>query len=130
MLYYYILNLERNKKFKLANLFFLFLLILLNCYDNSFILKQRGLIYYRIILNYSFHLKSNKNAIEILNICIRYDIKYYIIIKNGDLFKIKTYYDKFSKLKNNTKKKGNNKILNLLISYNFKEINNDDFDIN
>ena len=126
MLYYYVLNLERNKKFKLANLFYLFLL---NCFDNSFILRQRGLIYYRIILNYSFHLKSNKNAIEIINICIKYDIKHYKIIKNGDLFKIKTYYDKFNKLKNNTKNKGNNKILNLLIPYNFKEINNDDFDI-
>ena len=126
MLYYYILNLERNKKFKLANLFYLFLL---NTFDNSFILKQRGLIYYRIILNYSFHLKSNKNAIEILNICIKYDIKQYKIIKNGDLFKIKTYYDKLNKIKNNTKNKGNNKILNLLISYNFKEISGDDFDI-
>ena len=39
MLYYYILNLERNKKFKMANLIYLFLL---NCFDNSFILKQRG----------------------------------------------------------------------------------------
>ena len=126
MLYYNILNLERNKKFKLANLFYLFLL---NTFDNSFILKQRGFIYYRIILNYSFHLKSNKNAIEILNICIKYDIKVYNIIKNGDLFKIKTYYDKFNKLKNNTKNKGKNKILNLLIPYNFKGINNDDFDI-
>ena len=126
MLYYYILNLERNKKFKLANLIYLFLL---NCFDNSFILKQRGFIYYRIILNYSFHLKSNKNAIEILNICIKYDIMYYKIIKNGDLFKIKTYYDKFSKLKNNTKNKGNNKILNTLISYDFKSINDDNFDI-
>ena len=126
MLYYFILNLERNKKFKLANLFYLFLL---NTFDNSFILKQRGLIYYRIILNYSFHLKSNKHAIEILNICIKYDIKQYKIIKNGDLFKIKTYYDKLKKIKNNTKNKGNNKILNLLISYNFKEISGDDFDI-
>ena len=126
MLYYNILNLERNKKFKLANLYYLFLL---NTFDNSFILKQRGFIYYRIILNYSFHLKSNKNAIEIINICIKYDIKHYKIIKNGDLFKIKTYYDKLNKLKNNTKNKGNNKILNLLIPYNFKEINNDDFDI-
>ena len=126
MLYYYILNLERNKKFKMANLIYLFLL---NCFDNSFILKQRGLIYYRIILNYSFHLKSNKDAIEILNICIKYDIMHYKIIKNGDLFKIKTYYDKLSKLKNNTKNKGNNKILNLLIPYSFKEINNNDFDI-
>ena len=126
MLYYYILNLERNKKFKMANLIYLFLL---NCFDNSFILKQRGLIYYRIILNYSFHLKSNKDAIEILNICIKYDIMYYKIIKNGDLFKIKTYYDKLSKLKNNTKNKGNNKILNLLMTNSFKEINNNDFDI-
>ena len=126
MLHYYILNLERNKKFKMANLIYIFLL---NCFDNSFILKQRGLIYYRIILNYSFHLKSNKDAIEILNICIKYDIMHYKIIKNGDLFKIKTYYDKFNKLKNNTKNKGNNKILNLLIPYSFKEINNNDFDI-
>ena len=124
MLYYYILNLERNKKFKNANLIYLFLL---NCFNNSFILKQRGFIYYRIILNYSFHLKSNKNAIEILNICIKYDISKYKIIKNGDLFKIKTYYDKFNKQKNNTKNKGNNKILNL-IPYSFKEIN-DNFDI-
>ena len=91
-------------------------------------MKQRGFIYYRIILNYSFHLKSNKNAIEILNICIKYDISKYKIIKNGDLFKIKTYYDKFNKQKNNTKNKGNNKILNLLIPYSFKEIN-DNFDI-
>ena len=126
MLYYYILNLERNKKFKMANLIYLFLL---NCFDNSFILKKRGFIYYRIILNYSFHLKSNKNSIEVLNICLKYDIIQYKIINNGDLFKIKTYYDKLSKLKNNTKNKGNNKILNLLIPYNFKEINNDNFDI-
>ena len=126
MLYYYILNLERNKKFKLANLIYIFLL---NCFDNSFILKQRGFIYYRIILNYSFHLKSNKEAIEILNICIKYDIMQYKIIKSGDLFKIKKHYDKLSKLKNNTKNKGKNKILNLLIPYSFKEINNNDFDI-
>ena len=110
----------------MANLIYLFLL---NCFDNSFILKQRGFLYYRIILNYCFHLKSNKNAIEILNICIKYDIMQYKVIKNGDLFKIKTYYDKLNKLKNNTKNKGNNKILNLLISYDFKEINNNDFDI-
>ena len=116
MLYYYILNLERNKKFKLANLIYIFLL---NCFDNSFILKQRGFIYYRIILNYSFHLKSNKEAIEILNICIKYDIMQYKIIKSGDLFKIKKHYDKLSKLKNNTKNKGKNKILNLLIPYSF-----------
>ena len=125
MLYYFILNLERNKKFKLANLLYIYLL---NCFDNSFILKQRGFMYHRIILNYSFHLKSNKNAIEILNICIKYDIMKYRIIKNGELFKIKTYYDKLNKQKNNTKNKGNNKILNLLIPYSFKEIN-DNFDI-
>ena len=52
----------------------------------------------------------------------------YKIIKNGELFKIKTYYDKLNKLKNNTKNRGNNKILNLLIPYSFKEIN-DNFDI-
>ena len=125
MLYYYILNLERNKKFKMANLVYIFLL---NCFDNSFILKQRGFIYHRIILNYSFHLKSNKNAIEILNICIKYDIMKHKIINNGELFKIKAYYDKLNKQKNNTKNKGNNKILNLLIPYSFKEIN-DNFDI-
>ena len=125
MLYYFILNLERNKKFKLANILYIFLL---NCFDNSFILKQRGFMYHRIILNNSFHLKNNKNAIEILNICIKYDIMKYRIIKNGELFKIKTYYDKLNKQKNNTKNKGNNKILNLLIPYSFKEIN-DNFDI-
>ena len=125
MLYYFILNLERNKKFALANLIYIYLL---NCFHNSFILKQRGFIYHRIILNYSFHLKNNKSAIEILNICIKYDIMKYKIIKNGELFKIKTYYDKLNKQKNNTKNKGNNKILNLLIPYSFKEIN-DNFDI-
>ena len=125
MLYYFILNLERNKKFSLANLIYIYLL---NCFHNSFILKQRGFIYHRIILNYSFHLKNNKRAIEILNICIKYDIMKYKIIKNGELFKIKTYYDKLNKQKNNTKNKGNNKILNLLIPYSFKEIN-DNFDI-
>ena len=125
MLYYFILNLERNKKFNLANLIYIYLL---NCFHNSFILKQRGFIYHRIILNYSFHLKNNKSAIEILNICIKYDIMKYKIIKNGELFKIKTYYDKLNKQKNNTKNKGNNKILNLLIPYSFKEIN-DNFDI-
>ena len=125
LLYYFILNLERNKKFKLANLLYLFLL---NCFDNSFVLKQRGSMYHRIILNNSFHLKNNKSAIEILNICIKYDIKKYKIIKNGELFKIKTYYDKFNKQKNNTKNKGNNKILNLLIPYSFSEIN-ENFDI-
>ena len=125
MLYYFILNLERNKKFALANLIYIYLL---NCFHNSFILKQRGFIYHRIILNYSFHLKNNKSAIEILNICIKYDIMKYKIIKNGELFKIKTYYDKLNKQKNNTKNKGNNKILNLLIPYSFKEIN-ENFDI-
>ena len=120
LLYYFILNLERNKKFKLANLLYLFVL---NCFDNSFVLKQRGSMYHRIILNNSFHLKNNKSAIEILNICIKYDIKKYKIIKNGELFKIKTYYDKFNKQKNNTKNKGNNKILNLLIPCSFSEIN-------
>ena len=125
MLYYFILNLERNKKFNLANLIYIYLL---NCFHNSFILKQRGFIYHRIILNYSFHLKNNKSAIEILNICIKYDIMKYKIIKNGELFKIKAYYDKLNKQKNNTKNKGNNKILNLLIPYSFKEIN-DNFDI-
>jgi hypothetical protein len=63
-----------------------------------------------------------------LNICIKYDIKKYKIIKNGELFKIKTYYEKFNKQKNNTKNKGNNKILNLLIPYSFSEIN-ENFDI-
>jgi hypothetical protein len=125
ILFYFTLNLERNKKFNMANLIYIFLL---NCFDNSFILKQRGSIYHRVILNYSFHLKNNKKSIEILNICIKYDIRKYKVIKNGELFKIKTYYDKFNKQKNNTKNKGNNKILNLLIPYSFKEIN-DNFDI-
>ena len=125
MLYYFTANLERNKKFNMANLIYIFLL---NCFENSFILKQRGSIYHRVILNYSFHLKNNKKSIEILNICIKYDINKYKVIKNGELFKIKTYYDKFNKQKNNTKNKGNNKILNLLIPYSFSEIN-ENFDI-
>ena len=125
ILFYFTLNLERNKKFNMANLIYIFLL---NCFDNSFILKQRGSIYHRVILNYSFHLKNNKKSIEILNICIKYDIRKYKVIKNGELFKIKTYYDKFNKQKNNTKNKGNNKILNLLLPYSFSEIN-ENFDI-
>ena len=125
MLYYFTANLERNKKFNMANLIYIFLL---NCFENSFILKQRGSIYHRVILNYSFHLKNNKKSIEMLNICIKNDINKYKVIKNGELFKIKTYYDKFNKQKNNTKNKGNNKILNLLIPYSFSEIN-ENFDI-
>ena len=125
LLYYIVLNLEKNKKFYFANFVYLFLL---NSFNNSFILKQRGFIYYRLILNYSHHIKIQKIAIEILNICIKYDILKYKVISNGDLFKLKSYYIKLDKMKNNQKNKGNNKILNLLISYNFPDINSNNFD--
>ena len=127
MIYNYsVVDLEKSKNFKLANLFYLFLL---NCFDNLFILEQRGLIYHRIILIYNYHLKDKKKSIEILNICIEYDIMKYGIIESGELVKIKEYYDKFKNQKNKSKSKKLKKIYESLIDYSFKEIT-DDFDFN
>ena len=122
MIYNCSVDLEKNKNFKLANLFYLFLL---NCFNNLYILEQRGLIYHRIILIYNYHLKDKKKSIEILNICIEYDIKKYGIIKSGELVKIKEYYDKFNNQKNKSKSKKAKKLYELLINYSFKEINDD-----
>ena len=122
MIYNCSVDLEKSKNFKLANLFYLFLL---NCFNNLYILEQRGLIYHRIILIYNYHLKDKKKSIEILNICIEYDIKKYGIIKSGELVKIKEYYDKFNNQKNKSKSKKAKKLYELLINYSFKEINDD-----
>ena len=122
----YILNLEKNKEFKKANLFYMYLL---NCFDNLYILEQRGSIYHRLITNFNRHLKDKKNAIDILNICIEYDIRKYAVIKSGELIKIKKFYDKFKKQKINSKSKKLKKLYDSLIIYSFKEIN-DDFDLN
>ena len=120
ILYYFAKILEKNKYFKKANLIYLFLL---NCFDNSFIFDQRGCIYHSIILNFNTHLKDDKSTIEILNICIQYEIMKYKSIKRQDLIKIKKYYDKFNNLKNNPKNITNIETINLLIPYSFEEIN-------
>ena len=112
-------DLEKNKNFKMANIFYLFLL---NCFNNLYILEQRGLIYHRIILIYNYHLKDKKKSIEILNICIEYDIMKYGIIKTGELVKIKEYYDKFTNQKSKSKSKKKKKLYESLIDYSFKEI--------
>ena len=125
IVYSYINNLEKNEDFRKANLFYLFLL---NCFDNLFILEQKGFIYHRMILNYNHHLKDKEKAIEILNICIRYEIIKYSSIKSGELVKIKEYYDKFNNQKIKSKTKKSKKLYSSLISYPFKEIeNNFDF---
>ena len=125
MIYNYsFIDLEKSKNFKLANLFYLFLL---NCFDNLFTLEQRGSIYHRIILIYNYHLKDKRKSIEILNICIEYDIKKHGIIKSGELVKIKEYYDKFKNQKVKSKSKKLKELYESLVDYSFKEIT-DDFD--
>ena len=106
---------ERNKKFEKSNFIYLFLL---NKIENNFILKKRGHIFYRLILNYNHHLKDKITSINILNICIENDINKFNIIKGGYFEKIQNYYDKFSKEKNKpNKKKGKKNIKNTLINF-------------
>ncbi len=106
---------EKIKFYEKSNFIYLFLL---NNIENNFILKKRGQIYYRLILNYNHHLKSKKTSITILNLCIENDIKKYNIIKGGSLLKIEKNYNKFKEEKNNKKNKGKNQILNQLTNYN------------
>ena len=124
ILYSYINCLEKNKDFEKAILFYLFLL---NCFDNLFILENRGSIYNRIILNYNYHFKDKENAIKIINICIEYEIMKYGIIQSGELVKIKIYYNKFNNQKSKAKTIKTKQKYNSLIDYSFNEID-DNFD--
>ena len=106
---------ERNKKFEKSNFIYLFLL---NKIENNFILKKRGHIFYRLILNYNHHLKDKITSINILNICIENDINKFNIIKGGYFEKIQNYSEKFSKEKTKpNKKKGKKAIKNTSINY-------------
>ena len=132
ILYYFSDICEKEKKYLIANFIYLFLLY---NFDNKFIYKKRGHLYYRLILNYNHHLKNKKLSIKLLNLCITYDINQFNVIKSGYLIKIQNYYNKFNNEKINKKNKGKNKILNTLINYNFiikilNEKNTQNFNLN
>ena len=132
ILYYFCDICEKEKKYLIANFIYLFLL---NNFDNKFIFKKRGHLFYRLILNYNHHLKNKKLSIKLLNLCITYDINKFNVIKSGYLIKIQNYYNKFNNEKLNKKNKGKNKVLNTLINYNFiikilNENNNRNFNLN
>ena len=118
------INKYKNKDSKKANLIYLFLL---NCFDNLFVFEKRGLIYHNIIKNFKKYLKNYKPIVEILNICVKYEIMKYKIIKKEDLLLLKNDYDFLIKQNNNSKNKENAEILNSLNPFPFEELNDNNF---